>query len=327
MKLGILGTGKIVQEFLPWLVEKGPFTVQALCSTPRSAALAQDLCQQYGVPQCTTNYLELLQWVDIVYIAVPNIQHARYARVALEAGKHVIVEKPMAVTAAETEELAALARRKKLFLFEAVTTQYLENYDKLRELLPRIGTVKLVQCSFSQYSSRYDAFCAGELPPAFAPGCAGGALMDLGVYNVSYIVGLFGEPNAVHYSANLERGIDTSGILTLDYTGFKAVSIAAKDCSAPARCMIQGTKGYLMQKSTPNFCGGLTFHPNAGKEEHFNLNGGRPRQAAEFEAFARAIETGDQELCSRMLDTSIAVSRVLNVARKDAGVKFPCDRF
>lgn len=327
MRLGILGTGKIVQEFLPWLVENKPFTVQAVCSTPRSAELAQNLCAQYGIPQQTTNYFELLQWVDVVYIAVPNLQHARYARVALEAGKHVIVEKPMAVTAAETEELAALARRKKVFLFEAVTTQYLENYHKLRELLPRVGTVKLVQCSFSQYSSRYDAFCAGEVLPAFDPACAGGALMDLGVYNVSYIVGLFGEPNTVHYSANIERGIDTSGILTMDYTGFKAVSIAAKDCSAPARYLIQGTKGYLLQKSTANFCGGLTFHPNEGKEEHYNLNGGRPRQAAEFETFARAIESGDQELCTRMLDTSIAVSRVLNVARKDAGVRFPCDRF
>ena len=322
MKLGILGTGKIVQEFLPWLVEYTPFTVQAICSTPRSAELAQSLCGQYGVPQHTTNFLELLQWVDVVYIAVPNLQHVRYARVALEAGKHVIVEKPMAPTAAQAEELVNLARHKKVFLFEAVTTQYLENYAKIRELLPRIGTVKLVQCNFSQYSSRYDAFCKGETPPVFDPNCAGGALMDLGVYNVSYIVGLFGEPNQVKYTANIERSIDTSGILTMEYSGFRAVSIAAKDCAAPARYIIQGTKGYILQKSTANCCGGITFHPNEGKEEHYNLNGGRPRQAAEFEAFARALEGGDQELCTRMQDTSIAVSRVLTVARRNAGIRF-----
>lgn len=76
MKLGILGTGKIVQEFLPWLVEHTPFTVQAVCSTPRSAAKAAELCAQYQIPQHTTNYFELLQWVDVVYIAVPNLQHA-----------------------------------------------------------------------------------------------------------------------------------------------------------------------------------------------------------------------------------------------------------
>ncbi len=66
----------------------------------------------------------------------------------------------------------------------------------------------------------------------------------------------------------------------------------AKDSSAPARYIIQGTKGYLLQKSTANYCGGVTFHPNEGKEEHYNLNAGRPRQAAEFDAFARAIEGG-----------------------------------
>ena len=288
MKLGILGTGMIVKEFLPWLAgADSPFQVQALCSTQRSAPLAAELCARYHVPQCTTNYLELLQWVDVVYLAVPNLQHTRYAKVALEAGKHVIVEKPMAPTAAQTEELAALSRHKRVFLFEALTTQYLENYHKIRELLPRIGTVKLVQCNFSQYSSRYDAFCAGQVAPSFDPNCAGGALMD--------------------------------------YSGFKAVSMAAKDGGAPARDVIQGTKGYLLQKSTANYCGGLTLHLNDGKEEHYNLNGGRPRLAAEFEAFARAIEGGDQELCSRMLDTSIAVSRVLTAARRSAGIRFPCD--
>ena len=323
MKLGILGAGMIVREFLPWLTgPESPFKVEALCSTERSAGAAQALCDQYGVPRHTTSYDELLSWVDVVYIAVPNVLHVKYTRAALEAGRHVIVEKPMAINALQAEELANLARRRKVFLFEAMTTQYLENYNKIRELLPRVGKVKLVQCNFSQYSSRYDAFCAGETPVSFDPARAGGALMDLNVYNISYIVGLFGEPNQVHYTANIERGIDTSGILTMEYNSFRAVSIAAKDCGAPARYVIQGTKGYILQKSTANWCGGVTFHPNEGKEEHYNLNGGRPRQAAEFHAFARAIEGGDQELCSRMLDTSVAVSKVLTVARRSAGLKF-----
>ena len=326
MKLGILGTGMIVREFLPWLTgADSPFTVQCICSTQRSAEAAGELCEQYGIPQHTTNYFELLQDVDVVYLAVPNNQHARYAKVAIEAGKHVIVEKPMAINALQAEELANLARRRKVFLFEAMTTQYLENYNKIRELLPRVGKVKLVQCNFSQYSSRYHDFCAGKVWPSFDPACAGGALMDLGVYNVSYVVGLFGSPNKVHYAANITRGIDTSGVLTMEYRSFKAVSINAKDSSSPARYIIQGTKGYLLQKSTANFCGGVTFHPYKGKEEHFNLSAGRPRQAAEFHAFARAIESEDMELCSRMLDTSVAVSRVLETARRDAGIRFTTD--
>ena len=326
MKLGIVGSGKIVQEFLPWLAQSPVVEVAALCSTQRSAAQAKALCEQYGVPLHTTDYEELLKAVDTVYVALPNLLHTAYTRAALEAGRNVIVEKPLAPCAAEAVQLADLARKKGLFLFEAVTTLYMENYHKLRQLLPRVGPVKLVQCNFSQYSSRYDAFCAGQAAPVFDPNQAGGALMDLAVYNISYLVGLFGEPQQVHYTANVERGIDTSGILTMDYRSFKAVSIAAKDCAAPPRYVIQGTRGYLLQKSTANFCGPLTLHLNDGKEEHFSLNGKRPRCAAEFEAFARAIDAGDQEMCSGMLDTSLAVSRVLTVARKDAGIQFPCDR-
>lgn len=325
MKLGILGTGAIVKEFLPWLAQSPAVELAALCSTPRSAQLATQLCIDYHIPRQFTDYAAMLEAVDTVYIALPNHLHAPYAKKALEAGRNVIVEKPMAATDAEAEQLAALARKKGLFLFEAMTTQYLENYQKIRELLPRIGSVKLVHCNFSQYSSRYDAFCAGETPPVFDPACAGGALMDLNVYNISYVVGLFGAPRQVRYAANIDRGIDTSGILSLDYQEFKAVCIAAKDCAAPARYVIQGTKGYLLQKTTANLCGVVTLHLNSGKEEYFSLNGKRPRQAAEFEAFARAIKSGDQELCSRMLDTSLAVSHVLTQARQSAGIIFPND--
>ena len=326
MKLGIVGSGKIVQEFLPWLASCRAFEVAALCSTQRSADKAAALCAQYGVPLHVTDYGQLLAAVDVVYIALPNLLHTSYAKAALEAGRHVIVEKPLAPCASEAAALSALAHRKGCFLFEAVTTQYLENYRKLRQLLPRVGQVKLVQCNFSQYSSRYDAFCAGQTAPVFDPQQAGGALMDLAVYNVSYIVGLFGEPQQVHYAANVEKGIDTSGILTMDYRSFKAVSIAAKDCAAPPRYVIQGTRGYLLQKSTANFCGPVTLHLNDGREEHFSLNGKRPRCAAEFEVIAHAIATGDQELCSGMLETSLAVSRVLTAARQTAGIKFPCDK-
>ena len=326
MKLGIVGSGKIVQEFLPWLASSPAFEVAALCSTQRSAGKAAALCAQYGVPLHVTDYSQLLAAVDVVYIALPNLLHTAYAKAALEAGRHVIVEKPLAPCASEAAALSALAHRKGCFLFEAVTTQYLENYRKLRQLLPRVGQVKLVQCNFSQYSSRYDAFCAGQTAPVFDPQQAGGALMDLAVYNVSYIVGLFGEPQQVHYAANVEKGIDTSGILTMDYRSFKAVSIAAKDCGAPARYVIQGTRGYLLQKSTANVCGPVTLHLNDGREEHFSLNGKRPRCAAEFETIAHAIAAGDQELCSGMLETSLAVSRVLTAARQSAGIKFPCDK-
>ena len=264
--------------------------------------------------------------IDLIYIATPNSLHYGQAKAALLAGKNVLCEKPFVPTVAEADDLIGLAKERHLFLFEAITTAHHPNYALVKEHLPDIGPLRIVSCTFCQYSSRYDALLSGQVPPVFDPACCGGALMDLGVYNVSYVVGLFGAPNKVHYAANIARGIDTSGVLTMEYRSFKAVSINAKDSSSPARYIIQGTKGYLLQKSTANFCGGVTFHPYKGREEHFNLSAGRPRQAAEFHAIARAIESGDQELCSRMLDTSVAVSRVLTVARRSADIKFPCDK-
>ena len=327
MNIGILGTGSIARTMAAEFAKVPAFRCEAVCS--RQQATGEALAQQFGIPKVYTDYDAMLADPDIelVYIATPNSLHYAQTKAALLAGKNVLCEKPFVPTVAEADELIALAKEKHLFLFEAITTAHHPNYALAKQYLDDIGSLRIVSCTFCQYSSRYDAFCAGQTPPVFDPLCAGGALMDLGVYNVSYIVGLFGEPNKAVYAANMERNIDTSGVLMMDYSGFKAVSLAAKDCAAPARCIIQGTKGYILQKSTPNYCGGVTFHPNEGKEEHYNLNGDRPRQAAEFEAFYRAMTTGDQELCARMLDTSIAVSRVLTVARRSAGVRFPGDRF
>lgn len=143
----------IVREFLPWLTgPESPFKVEALCSTERSGRCQhRPSATQYGVPRHTTSYDELLSWVDVVYIAVPNILHVKYTRAALEAGRHVIVEKPMAPRRRWPKSWRA-GRSKKLFLFEAVTTQYQDNYAKIREVLPKVGAVTMVQCNFSQYS-------------------------------------------------------------------------------------------------------------------------------------------------------------------------------
>ena len=321
MKLGILGTGMIVREFLPWLAGPDcPFTVQALCSTQRSAPVAAEMCEQYGIPQRTTNYFELLQWVDVIYLAVPNLQHYRYAKVALEAGKHVIVEKPMACTAAQTEELAALARRKKVFLFEAMTTQYLENYNKIRELLPRIGRVKLVQCNFSQYSSRYDAFCAGETPVSFDPECAGGALMDLNVYNISYIVGLFGEPNQVHYLPNMERGIDTSGILLLEYPDFICQCTGAKDCAAPGSVQLIGDAGRILIEPGSSNCQKLRL-VRPGQEDICSEYSESP-WFYEVAEIAMILALKDYDACYAALKKTRQVVTVLEAAREDAQLGF-----
>ena len=297
MKLGIVGTGFIVKEILPlfrgWGIEPA-----ALCGTPQSKEEVEQLCAQYEISKGYTEYDKMVvdSGIDTVYVAVPNFLHYRFVKQALEAGKNVIVEKPMTSNSREAEELAALAKGKNLFLFEAISTVYLPNYKKIREWVGRIGTIKIVSCNFSQYSHRYDDFRKGTVLPAFDPKKSGGALMDLNLYNLHYLLGLFGAPKGVNYLPNIERDIDTSGILTLDYDSFKAVSIAAKDCAAPWSYVIQGTDGYIMQKTPANFCLEVTLHLNDGTEETFNEEPAS-RLEPEFRAFTRAIESDDHNFC------------------------------
>ena len=237
MKIGIVGTGMIAQIVGPHLAEWG-WSVGAVAGTPDTMDQVRELAKRAGAPEdsCYATFDELLANSDVntVYLAVPNFLHFPFAKQALEAGRHVIVEKPMCSNVREAEELARLARGRDLMILEAISTLYLPNYARIRELLPRIGAIKIASMNFSQYSSRYDRFRAGEVLPAFDPAKSGGALMDLGLYNLHYLIGLFGAPERVSYLANVERGIDTSGVTTLDYGAFKAVSVAAKDCAAPS---------------------------------------------------------------------------------------------
>ena len=324
MKLGIVGTGMIVNMVGSHLEEWG-YDVVAVCGTPQTMDQVQKIAAEHDAAGFE-DYAALLatEDVDTVYIAVPNFLHFGFVKQALEAGKHVIVEKPVTSNSAEAEELSALARERGLLLYEAISTVYLPNFSKIKELLGRIGDVKVATCNYSQYSSRYDAFRAGQVLPAFDPAKSGGALMDLGLYNLHYLLGLFGEPKGVAYAPNIERGIDTSGVAVLDYGTFRAVSVAAKDCAAPARCTIQGTEGYIIQETPANNCGPVTLHLNDGTEETYALNP-ELQWESEFRAFATGIDTNDLEGCYRALDHSLAVSRTMTKARLEAGIRFPAD--
>lgn len=325
MKLAIAGTGMIVREALSGLRQWG-WEPAAICSTPRSGEKARALAEQHGCPAVYTDYPAMLRETeaDAVYLGVPNALHFAMASQALEAGWNVIVEKPLASNLREAQALAALAREKGLFLYEAITTVYQPDYAALRENLHRVGTVKLVTCNFSQYSSRYDAFLRGETAPVFDPARSGGALMDLNLYNIHWLLGLFGPPEQVEYHANMDRGVDTSGAALLRYPGFQAVSLAAKDCGAPARYTVQGTRGCLFQDTPANLCGAVTLRLNDGAEERFHTPT-RHRMEREFQVFARAIADRDLAHCYAALDGSLAVSRVLTQARQSAGIRFPAD--
>lgn len=326
MKLGIVGTGTIVEEVLPVLQQVKGLSCYGICGTKRSEAKAEKLKEQYQMKLAVSDYEKLLDSeIDTVYIAVPNLLHFEMAKEAVLRGKHVIVEKPMTANERQAEELCALAKKQGVFLFEAITTRYQSNYQFIKEQLPTIGKIKMAVCNFSQYSRKYDRFQNGENIPVFDAKQAGGAMMDLNLYNIQYLEGLFGEPQSVHYTANMEKGIDTSGVAVLSYPGFQAVAIGAKDCQGQPEYRIEGSEGYIAQNSPCNVCGAVTIHYRDGREVSYDGNGDAHRMYAEFVSFVKEIASKDTAACYEMLDHSIAVSRILIRARADAGIVFPCD--
>lgn len=316
MKLALVGTGMIIKEVLPVLKEIKSIDLMAIVSTPRSLEIAEALADAFGIQQASCQLAEVLknEEVDTVYVATPNHLHFEVAKQALEAGKHVICEKPFTMTAKELDTLSSIARAKQLILLEAITNQYLPNTQFIKEHLTELGDIKLVECNYSQYSSRYDAFQRGEIAPAFDPKKGGGALRDLNIYNIHLLVGLFGKPKTVQYLANMERQVDTSGVLLMDYERFKAVCIGAKDCSAEIVSTIQGNKGFLSVLGAPNAVPELLLAIRGEQARTVNLNHPSHRMYDEFIAFSDIISNKDMERAEQALEHSKAVMAVLEQA-------------
>ncbi|ANI97064.1 Gfo/Idh/MocA family oxidoreductase [Pediococcus pentosaceus] len=322
MKLGIVGAGMIVKDFLTMTPLLPEIELKVITGTPHGIDNLEKLQMQYGIDRVYTDIDECLanEEIDTVYVAVPNHLHFAFAKKALEAGKNVICEKPFTLNLAELEELAELAQTKQLILLEAITNQYMMNYQKIKEAVPTLGEIKVIECNYSQYSSRYDAFKAGEVLPAFNPKFGGGALMDINIYNIHFVVGLLGAPSSVKYLANIEKDIDTSGILILNYPDTKVVCIGAKDSTATIRSTIQGTKGSVIVNGATNVLDNFDIESKAGIE-NFDFKQNSHRMYEEFKAFQRIIAEKDLKEAALRLQHSEEVLRVVEQALADAHIQ------
>ena len=328
MKIAVVGTGMIAREALIALQQVEGVEVVTICARPQSREKARALAQEFRVPQVATDYAAMLtaHGADFVYLGIVNSVHFDYARQAIAAGWHVIVEKPFTSTLAEAEELIARARAAGCYLFEAVTPLFLPNYQGILEVLPQLGLIRLVQANFSQYSSRYDRYLARDVAPAFDPSLSGGALYDLNVYNLELIVSFFGRPKSASYTANIGfNGIDTSGILTLRYDGFAATAAAAKDSDSPSFFMIQGESGWIRADGTPNELASFTVGLRGRQEKSYALNCHEHCMVPEFEAMRDIFARKDYLSVEEGLQTTRTVMAVMEKARLMADIQFRAD--
>lgn len=321
VKIGIVGAGNIVPDFLEASKYLKDFEIRCISATENGKERMIKLSNEYGIKNIYTNYEDLLNDdIEVVYIAVPNNLHYDFAKKAMEKNKHIILEKPFTSTYKEALDLIKTAKENKIMIFEAISNQYFPNYKKTKELISELGDIKIVHLNYSQYSSRYDKFKEGDIAPVFDPKKSGGALMDLNVYNIYYVVGIFGKPESIKYIGNIERGIDTSGILTLEYSNFKCSLIGAKDCKAPLSISIQGDKGFIHSKSAANVYDSFLFAKNSGDEIEYLLNEDKPRLFYELEEFSKIYKEKNYDKFYEYNEKTLIVMEILDIAKNQVGI-------
>ena len=315
MNLGIVGAGMIVKDFLSFSHELPEIKLEAIVA--RNIENLKNLQNTYNIKQIYTDLDECLSSpsIDTIYVAVPNNLHYPVAKKALEAGKNVICEKPFTLDYNETVELFQLAESNNLILIEAITNQYLPNYLEIKENLSQIGNIRLVECNFSQLSSRYEAFKKGIIAPVFDKNQGGGVLGDLNIYNIHFVVGLFGAPKNSEYYPNIVREVDTSGILILEYDEFKVVCIAAKDTYNNSYANIQGDKGLIKVIGTLNEVPNYIIK-NKEVEMKVNKNIHKHRMYSELKKFIDVINNKDFDFMQIQKEHSLAVMEIFDKSRK-----------
>lgn len=315
MKLGILGTGKIVKDLLS-TVHKLPFTSMAILGTPETESETIELASRYNITDVWFDYQKMLDSdIDTIYVALPNHLHFQFASQALKSDKHVIIEKPITTNLQELHELKKISEERQCIMLEAMNIHYLPAYLSLQSQLTSIGKIKLATLNYSQYSSRYDDFMAGEIHPAFDVRKGGGALMDINVYNLHFIAGLFGRPLSVNYFANIYNSIDTSGVMVLDYGDFKCVCIGAKDCKAPTVSLIQGEKGSVQIGLPVNQMTGYNVTLNNAFSSNFTFDQNEHRLLYEFREFIKIIDSLDYNAAARYLEVSTIAAEMIDQAK------------
>lgn len=327
IKFATIGTSNITEQFIAGTEISGKLIHSAVYS--RTNETGRAFSERHGNIPFYTKLSELAKSnTEAVYVASPNSMHYEQCRFLLEHGKHIICEKSVSAQPWQVEELQALAKENNLVFMEAMMFMHLPARNILEAALAKIGSIKLVNISFCQRSSRYDALMRGELPNIFNPLCETGALLDLGVYCIYPALYYFGEPNEISASSVLlNTGVDGSGSIIMQYND-KVINLNySKLCQGYAPSEFIGDSGCVTVGSISQLHDIIAFD-NRGVGELLHKGEDKPHlmshEADALYSFIREPESTAQylEQCSRL---SLAVSRIMYDVRMKTGIIYPSD--
>ena len=323
IRWGILSTGSIAHSFAKGLASAKDAELVAVGSRTQEAA--DTFGDEFNVPRRHASYADLANDpdVDAIYVATPHSLHKENTMLCLEAGKAVLCEKPFTINAAETREMVELARKKQIFLMEAMWTRFIPLMCRVRELVAEgaVGEVRMVSADFG--------FRAGFNPEGrlFAPALGGGGLLDVGVYTISFASMILGRPTRVTGLCHLgESGVDEQAAVVL---GYDAGRLALLSCgvriNTPHEATILGTDGQIR------------IHPAFWKPTDMTVraSGKDPEDMAipfegngynyQAEEVGHCLREGKTESSIMPLDESIEIMETMDEIRAQWGLKYPME--
>lgn len=318
MKLATIGRGFIVDRALSAIQNIPEIQLEAVYS--RSMDEAEQFAKRHNSPKAYDDLDRMLadEEIDVIYIASPNTLHYPQAKKALEAGKHVILEKPFVSSYEQAKELFDLAEKNNVMIFEAITTIHTGNFKKLKEQIQKAGQIRQGVLNFSQFDPRYELYKKGTVTNVFDPVYDGGALTDVNIYNVHFAVRLFGIPESVQYFPNSGwNGIDTSGTLVMRYPDFVITALGAKDHTAPWHSYISGDQGvFVIDQGSLGRMNHVTFQGNMNSEiEEISLPQDN-HMVFEFSDFLKAISNNDREAYQDYKNQTLKVQKIIDEAKE-----------
>lgn len=257
--------------------------------------------------------------VDGVYIVTPHTSHYQYAKLALSLGKPVLCEKPVTVTAQEAAELFALAKGTNVYLAEAMWTWFSPVARKVKQWYDagELGELRHVEARYHMDSRKYAARCTD-------PNLAGGALLDVGIYPITYLYRLFGKPAKIQCVGRLEGGIDLCEDVTMTFpNGLTCTaSVSMCDFKGLEKVYLDGSNGrvkYYFFHSAKR----VKLVRKGGKNEVFKADGG---YLNEFDVVAGEIRDG---LTQSLLVPPVAtmdVMELLDECRRQIKLVYPFEK-
>lgn len=321
---GIIGTGTIAAAFVTDLRLLPDAEVVAVGS--RSQGTADAFGDQFDIVRRHPSYQALVADpdVDVVYVSTPHPGHFPAAMLAIEAGKPVLVEKPFTLNATEAAELIAAARRRGVFLMEAMWTRFLPHVVRIRELLAEgvLGEIRTVLADHGAW------FPPDPQHRLLNRELGGGALLDLGVYPVSFASMVLGPPAKVTaVSTPASTGVDAQTSVLLEHAGgAHALLTTTLEARTPNRAAIAGTLARIEVDAVWYRPTGFTLVALDGTEVERHVDeddgNGLRHQAAEV---AHCLSDGKLESAVMPLDESLSVMRTLDEVRRQIGLVYPSE--